>query len=100
MIRILWEFRVRTGKEREFEIAYRPGGVWAQLFARHPGYRGTILLRDLKDSARFVTVDSWESEEAFDDFNRNHREEYQRIDRQCEELTDSESKIGVFALRK
>lgn len=93
---MVWEFRVRRGLERQFEEAYGPDGVWAGFFNRGRGYLGTELLRDIGTSGRYVTVDRWDSREAFEAFREERAAEYETIDRQCEALTESETPVGSF----
>ncbi len=94
---ILWEFRVRQGREKEFEEAYGPAGTWGRFFARGEGYRGTDLHRDLAGGRRYVTIDRWTSQAAYETFRDRHREEYEAIDARCEALTEHESPLGSFA---
>ena len=93
---IAWEFRPRPGSEKEFEKAYGPNGLWAQLFARNQGFIATELNRDLKDPHRYLTLDLWASRDAFERFKAEHQSEYQVLDQQCEALTDQETELGRF----
>ena len=54
---ILWRFRLRMGRESEFERAYGPSGEWALLFRRDDSYLGTELLRRSDDSREYLTLD-------------------------------------------
>ena len=60
------------------------------------GYRGTDLAQDLSDPGRFFTLDSWDSEAAFEAFEREHAREYSALDRRCEALCAQESFVGRF----
>jgi 8-oxo-dGTP pyrophosphatase MutT (NUDIX family) len=93
---IVWEFRVRAGREAEFESAYGPDGDWARLFRRDPAYRGTSLLRDGAVERRYVTIDRWASRAANDDFRERWRAEYEALDRRCESLTEHEAALGRY----
>lgn len=93
---IIWEFRVEPGREGEFADAYASEGIWFKLFARADGYRGTELLHDASDVCRFVTIDRWTSERAFDAFRTTFAGEYDAVDRECESLTAQERLIGRF----
>jgi heme-degrading monooxygenase HmoA len=93
---IVWEFRAREGGEGEFEAAYGPDGAWAALFSRAPGYLGTELLRDAADPGRYLTVDRWETLEAYEAFRSTFEAEYRTLDEQCEGLTDAETLVGRF----
>jgi heme-degrading monooxygenase HmoA len=98
VIAVVWEFVVRADSVEEFERAYGPGGDWARLFAAHHGFRGTVLLRDLAYEHRYLTVDSWESAEDRAAMLGRARDEYARIDRACEALTESERELGTLAV--
>ncbi len=94
---VIWEFRVRRGMEQLFEKHYGPAGTWAQLFQEGEGFVATELSRDLKEPGRYLTVDFWSSQEAYENFRDQHSARYQEIDAECEEMTESESEIGRFA---
>jgi heme-degrading monooxygenase HmoA len=93
---VLWEFRPVVGAEARFEKAYGPRGAWARLFATGEGFVATDLNRDLKDPARYLTLDFWASREAYDAFRAKHAAEYAAIDRECEALTVEEKPLGAF----
>ena len=93
----LWEFTVAAAKQAEFEAHYGPDGTWARLFRRAPGYAGSELLRDRADPLRYLTIDRWESREAWQAFRRQHSAEYERLDREFEGLTTREAPLGEYA---
>lgn len=92
----IWEFEVRPGKEAEFEREYGPEGMWVRLFQGAPGYRETSLLRDPIHPRRYLTIDRWESEAAYQAFRAAHAREYAAIDAKCEGLTVAEREVGHF----
>ena len=92
----VWEFRVRKGAEAAFREAYGAEGPWVQLFRRAPGYLRSELHHDREQPDRFVTLDYWESEEAWQAFRARFAAEYEAIDARCEALTLSEARIGIF----
>ena len=59
-------------------------------------YLGTELLKDAYVPGRYVTIDRWQSEEAFRAFRAQHDPDYESIDRDCDSLTAAESRIGAF----
>jgi heme-degrading monooxygenase HmoA len=91
-----WEFEVAPEHQAAFVRAYGPDGDWVRLFRRAPGYVRTELLRDLARPARFVTLDHWESPEAFAAFRARYAAEFEAIDARCQALTLSEREIGRF----
>jgi heme-degrading monooxygenase HmoA len=97
MIHIVWEFLVRADRLPEFERYYSGvDGPWAQLFRKSPGFRGTVLLRDTQVPRRFLTIDSWDTVDAQVTMRQEFHGEYTELDKACEELTESEGRVGVF----
>jgi len=96
MVSIVWEFRVREGREQEFEVLYNGEGLWAILFRSSPAYHGTKLLRDTDGTRRYMTIDRWHTMLDFQQFKSMFGNEYKAIDDKCEELTESERLVGVF----
>lgn len=90
----LWEFEVKSGSEELFEKAYGPEGAWVRLFRRDARYRGTRLLRDVARERVYVTMDMWESQEAYEGFRAEFAGEYAELDAEYEEMTLSETQIG------
>jgi quinol monooxygenase YgiN len=98
MLFIVWQFRVRPERLSEFLSAYSPGGDWERLFRRGEGFLSAELLRDERDETRFLTIDRWASREARDRFLVRFRDEYDALDRKCEDLTLEETVIGDFSI--
>jgi heme-degrading monooxygenase HmoA len=93
----LWEFAIAPARRADFEAHYGPEGTWARLFRRANGYLGSELLQDRSDPLRYLTIDRWESREAWQAFRRDHGAEYERLDREFEGLTMSEAPLGEYA---
>ena len=93
----VWEFHVPLDLQSEFEQHYGPGGTWAQLFKSSEGYIETLLLKDKSAASRYVTVDRWRDEEAFQAFRSSFSQQYEQLDRECERLTVGEQLVGEFA---
>jgi hypothetical protein len=94
MFLVLWEFDVKPGCDERFESVYGPDGAWAQLFRRDPAYQRTLLLRDPFRDRTYVTCDFWESETAYESFRHANSDAYLALDKQFEELTLAERKMG------
>jgi heme-degrading monooxygenase HmoA len=92
----IWEFRVKADSEVAFEKAYGPEGVWVRLFSKADGYLRTELHRDLEVPGRYITVDFWKSEAAFQAFRARFVAEFDELDARCEELTEAETPLGSF----
>jgi heme-degrading monooxygenase HmoA len=93
----IWRFQARTEKAEQFRAAYGSSGAWAALFRRGAGYLGTECLASTVDPTVYVTVDRWESADAWAAFLREWSDDYAALDRTCEELTLAEEEIGAFS---
>jgi heme-degrading monooxygenase HmoA len=96
VIHILWMIESKADRLSDFEDAYGMNGRWVQLFRKAEGYVETALMRDTANAKRFLVVDRWRDLESFEAFKRQHRTEYDDLDRSCEELTLNEKEIGIF----
>ena len=92
----IWEYRVRADREPDFRREYGPDGAWVKLFRQAPGYVSTQLYRDRDDPLRFLTVDTWESEAAHQEFRRRFADAFATLDAACEALTLRETPLGHF----
>ena len=92
----VWEFQVRPESIAEFERAYGPDGLWAELFRRSSAFLGTELLRNRDRVGRYLTIDRWASREALKRFKEQYSEEYAALDRALEKLTEREALVGDF----
>jgi len=94
----LWEYEVKPGYEERFEKAYGPDGDWVRLFRSDTHYYETRLVRDSLRRGVYLTMDFWESREAYEEFMAGRRAEYEGIDEVAEELTVKERRIGWFEM--
>lgn len=90
---IVWKYEVLADSEMDFRVAYGPDGDWARLFAKHNGYVGTELIT-IDEPRHYLTIDRWESAEAFDAYMELDGEEYKRLDERFEAFTVSEELVG------
>jgi heme-degrading monooxygenase HmoA len=93
---VVWRYRVDPDQRAKFERAYGARGEWAKFFSQSPAWLGTELLKDDERPDEYLTIDRWESEEAYSGFLADHEDDYHKIDRRCEALTLSESRLGAF----
>ena len=98
MFVVVWQFDIEEEKASAFVDAYGQAGSWALLFRRSPEYLGTELLRDAYVPGRFLTIDRWSSGEAFRAFRAQHDADYELLDRACDALTSTETRIGAFVV--
>jgi heme-degrading monooxygenase HmoA len=94
VIALVFSYDVRDAVA--FEEVYGPEGEWAQFFRQGSGYIGTELLRDVEQPGRFIVIDRWESDEAYNSFVAAHRDEYMsRVD-DTRYHYDQELRFGTF----
>ncbi len=98
MFVIIWRFISLPEKDSAFRRSYRPNGDWAQLFRRARGYVRTDLLHSHEAAGEYLTIDVWESADALAARKRDFADEYARLDRECEQLTRGELRIGEFTV--
>jgi heme-degrading monooxygenase HmoA len=94
----LWEFEVKSGSEKLFEAAYGPEGLWVKLFGRDKRYLGTRLLQDVGAARVYVTIDTWESRAAYEEFREKYTVEYAALDQESSSLTVAEKHLGKYEL--
>ncbi len=94
---IIWEFHLASGREQEFEEMYGHDGAWAQLFGQGEGYVGAELLRATDNPMRYITIDRWTSEVAFETFRHDRHSDYHALDRRCDLFTEQEILLGRFS---
>jgi heme-degrading monooxygenase HmoA len=92
----IWQFRVPAEKADDFRAVYGPTGDWSRLFQRETAFLGTELLQSATHPDIFLTIDRWDSIEAWAAFLRAWGDEYTALDRRCERLTVAEEEIGTF----
>jgi heme-degrading monooxygenase HmoA len=93
----MWELQARPGLEKEFERIYGPDGDWVHLFRKSKAFLRTELYRDVETKGRYITVDYFASQTAFQEFLKEFREQYDELDRRGEAVCASEQRIGSFA---
>ena len=92
----MWSYEVAPENRDAFCDLYGAEGPWIVLFRQSLAYLGTQLLADLDDIGRFVTIDRWESKEAFVEFRSSFAEEFDALDHRGERLTSREVLLGEF----
>lgn len=92
----MWRYVVPAANRAEFERVYGANGGWVKLFGKASGYRATQLLAEAESEGRYMTIDEWDSREAFELFRSEHAEAFDALDARCAELTSREEQLGHF----
>src|SRR3954453_2577886 len=78
-------------RTRREEAAYGSDGAWARCFAGGDGYEDTELWRGGEAGVdRYLVIDRWRSEAAYEAFLSAHADEYRRRSAAAEGLYVSE----------
>jgi len=93
---VVWEFRVRPGREEEFERRYGTDGDWVRLFRQSEGFVATVLLEDRATAGRYLVTDTWRDAAAYHAFKERHAKAYAALDLECTALTEDERCLGEF----
>ena len=93
---VIWEFQVREGMEKRFEMVYGSQGDWARFFAQDESYLKTELVHESTAGRTYLTLDFWTSNEAYENFRKRFCAKYEALDEKCQNLTESEREIGRF----
>ena|SRR5436853_5682111 len=94
----LREYEVKPGSEKKCEEAYCLAGGWVRLFRSNSNYCETRLLRVHFRTAIYLTLDFWNSHEAYEEFMATRKDEYKALDAAGEELTSNERRLAWFEL--
>ena len=92
----IWKFRPPQHRVEEFATAYCGSGIWAELFSKAKGYRGSTLLKPDQPGGWWMTIDRWDSLADFEAFGQGHGEEYRALDAQLEGVAREEEFVGAF----
>jgi len=98
MITIVWEYQVKKDQVAKFEKIYASDGKWVELFKKGKGFVGTRLIKSPYHLNYFITIDQWETLKDYKMFLSNWKADYEKLDRQCEGLTEHESCLGTFRI--
>ncbi|MBX9695325.1 MAG: antibiotic biosynthesis monooxygenase [Cyanobacteria bacterium] len=96
MFLVIWEFEVKPECAERFVSIYGYDGDWAQLFRKDENYQRSTLVQDPSRSHVYLTLDFWNSREAYESFKACHKEAYLSLDSICDDLTIAERHIGSF----
>ena len=93
------QFTVRAGCEKDFELTFGRGGVWAALVqARSEGYVRTELETASLQDRRFRVFDYWQSHWDFEAFRATYQRDVDQFGRwlASKELVEQETLLGSF----
>jgi heme-degrading monooxygenase HmoA len=93
---ILWRFETSEAQANAFAAAYGPDGAWVAFFRQADGYRETELFRRQQSPPCYLTIDRWETRDAYERFRRDQAAAYAALDSECEGLTVAETFLAAW----
>ena len=89
----VWEYEVPSDRAQPFTEAYAADGAWVDLFGRAAGFLGTELYRDAARADRYLTIDRWQDEQAWQSFLNAFGTAYESLDAQLDGLAVAERSL-------
>ena len=95
MITNVWEFKVKPGKEAEFERFNSHEGEWARLFGKSPDYLETRCFPDEGRAGWYVTEDDWTDYDRFERFVEANRKDFDGLDEEQAAMYESARNLEI-----
>jgi len=96
MIAIVWQFEIRTGREKEFEELYGAEGEWTAASRLSRSYLGTSFLRDQNLGSRYLVIEYW-SEMLVSEHHKPYRQnQLPELVARRDQLVSSIEPMGIF----
>jgi len=92
------EFRVREGREPEFERVFGPDGLWRKFLVGTEGYFRSEVRCEFAVERTYRVLDIWTSHVEFEQFRRRWAAEYERfrLSISADELIERELLLGMY----
>lgn len=97
MIAVVWQFDVKKGREKEFELLYGVDGDWTALNRQTRSYLGSSFLRDQNRSLRYLLVEYWSEMLVYEQHRTSRSAVIDSIEQRRAELVDAIEPIGIYS---
>ena len=95
MFQVIWELKVKFKEREKFEKFYDPKGEWVKFFSKSAEYQGTDVLESGKGDGSFLVIDEWQSEEAFTEFVKSRKADYDLLEEQAKAASRTKKRIWI-----
>ena len=95
MFQVIWELKVKFKEREKFETFYGPKGEWVKFFIKSPDYQGTDVLESGEGDGIFLVIDEWNSEEAFAEYVKGRKEEYDLLEEKAKSASRTKKRIWI-----
>lgn len=96
VVAVVWQFDIRTGREKEFEHLYGADGEWTKLSRRSRSFLGSSFLRDIASETRYLLVEYWGEMVVYEKHLADFDDEVIQLRQERERLVERMETVGVF----
>ncbi len=95
MVQVIWELKVKFKERDKFEAFYDPKGEWVKFFSKSPDYQGSDVLESGDGDGVFLVIDEWSSEEAFAEFVKSRKADYDVLEEKAKAASRTKKRIWI-----
>jgi quinol monooxygenase YgiN len=95
MFQIIWELKVKFKEREKFEQFYDTKGEWVKFFSKSPDYLGTDVFESGEKDGIFLVIDEWNSEEAFTEYVKTRKTEYDLLEEKAKVASRTKKRIFI-----
>lgn len=95
MAQVIWELKVKFKERDKFEAFYDPKGEWVKFFSKSPDYQGSDVLESGDGDGIFLVIDEWTSEEAFAEFVKSRKADYDVLEEKAKAASRTKIRIWI-----
>ncbi len=95
MFQVIWELKVKFKEREKFEQFYDAKGDWVKFFSKSPDYLGTDVLESGENDGTFLVIDEWQTEEAFTEYLKSRKAEYDQLEEKAKVASRSKKRIFI-----
>ncbi|HAQ18131.1 MAG TPA: hypothetical protein DCR40_02735 [Prolixibacteraceae bacterium] len=95
MFQVIWELKVKFKEREKFEHFYDAKGDWVKFFSKSSDYQGTDVLESGDGDGIFLVIDEWQSEEAFNEFVKNQKPDYDLLEEKAKAVSRTKKRIFI-----
>jgi quinol monooxygenase YgiN len=95
MFQVIWELKVKFKELEKFEQFYDAKGAWVKFFSKSSDYLGTDVLESGESDGIFLVIDEWNSDEAFNEFVKTRKTEYDLLEENAKSASRSKKRIWI-----
>jgi hypothetical protein len=97
VIAVVWQFQVKTGKQKDFEKFYGADGEWSQLARRSRSFLGSSFLRDQASDTSYLLVEYWSEMVVYERHRKILVTDIHDLEQRRDELCETILPLGVFS---